>query len=118
MSFAVNGESLAKNKTWLKDMQGKKIFSDCVTVIDDGLFAQGPECFPFDGEGAASRKKFVAENGVLKEFIYDSYYASKMKSASTANARRDQIGLPPSVGPSNFYITPGKQSFEQLVAVG
>jgi len=115
LSYAVNGESLAKGKTWLKGMTGKKVFSQTLTVIDDGLFSRGPECFPFDGEGVAAKKKFVVRDGVLKKFIFDSYYASKLAKRSTGNARRDQVAVPPTVGPTNFYVPAGRQSFEQLL---
>jgi len=116
LSHALNGENLAKNKTWLKGLKDQKIFPSQITIIDDGLFPQGPACFPFDGEGVTSRQKFLTQNGILREFIFDSYYARKMKTATTANARRDQVEIPPSIGPSNFYLAPGSQSLEQLAA--
>jgi len=116
VSYALSGENLAKNKTWLKGREGGKVFSDKVTIIDDGLFEKGPERFPFDGEGVASRKKVLVENGMIKGFIFDSYYAHKLKTISTANARREQFALPPLVGPSNFYLAPGEKSPEELIA--
>jgi len=116
LSFALSGESLAKNKSWLKGLEGKKVFSQKVNLIDDGLFRSGPECFPFDDEGVASKRKVLVQDGVLKEFIFDSYYGKKMKAHSTANAHREQIALPPSVGPSNFYIAAGKKNKEEMVS--
>ena len=116
LSFALNGESLSKGKTWLRGSEGKKIFSDRVTVIDDNRFSAGPLCFPFDDEGVGSRKKIVVDAGVVRQFIFDSYYGNKMKTASTANARREQIAMPPSVGPSNFYLAPGLKSPDELRA--
>jgi PmbA protein len=114
LSYALNGENLVKNKSWLKGMLDAKIFSSQITIIDDGLFPQGPACFPFDGEGVAARKKFLTREGALREFIFDSYYARKMKTTSTANARRDLVEMPPLVGPSNLYLLPGSKSQERL----
>jgi len=116
LSYALSGENLWKNKSWLKGKQGEKIFSSKVTIIDDGLFLKGPECFAFDGEGVSSRAKVLVDKGVVKNFICDSYYGRKLKKGSTANSRRDSFLSPPSVGPSNFYLLPGHKSQEQLIA--
>jgi PmbA protein len=116
LSFALNGESLAKHKTWLAGTEGKKIFSKNITVVDNGLFEKGPECSPFDDEGVNSRKKELVRDGVVKQFIFDSYYGKRMKKSSTGNARREMISVPPNPGPSNFYLAPGKKSREDMIA--
>jgi len=116
LSFALNGESLAKHKTWLAGTEGSKIFSKNITVIDDGLFEKGPECSPFDDEGVDSGDKELVRDGVVKQFIFDSYYGKRMKKQSTGNARREMIAMPPAPGPSNFYLKPGKKSREGLIS--
>ena len=116
LSYAISGENLAKDKTWLKGMEGKKIFAEQISIIDDGLFTRGPECFPFDSEAVTARKKILVLNGVMKEFIFDSYYANRMKRSSTGNSRRENFSIPPMVGPSNFYLMPGSKSQEQMIA--
>lgn len=117
LSFALNGESLAKKKTWLLGLQGRKVFSTKVTVADDGLLEKGPECFPFDDEGVASENKVLVKDGVLKQFIFDSYFGRRMKKKSTGNARREMISMPPAPGPSNFFLKPGPKSGQELISV-
>ena len=116
LSFALNGESLAKQKTWLAGTEGRKIFSENITVMDNGLFEKGPECSPFDDEGVNSRNKELVKDGVVKQFMFDSYYGRKMKKQSTGNAKREMITMPPAPGPSNFYLKPGKKSRNQLIS--
>ncbi len=116
MSYAFSGENLVKNKTWLRGEQGKKIFSEPVTIIDNGLLLKGPDCFPFDSEGLTGRRKVLVEKGVVEGFLFDSYYGRKFNTPSTANARREQASVPPTVGPGNFYLEPGSRSQEELIA--
>ena len=115
LSYAFSAENLSKNKSWLKDSLGKKIFSEKINIIDDGLFVSGPECFPFDDEGVNTQKTVLVENGVVRQFLYDCYYASKAKTCSTGNAQREAISQPPSVSPTNFYIVPAKKSLDELI---
>jgi PmbA protein len=65
---------------------------------------------PFDGEGVPTRRTAVFERGVLRSFLYDTYYARKLGAATTGNSTGG------GVGPSNFYLEPGTKSLAELIA--
>lgn len=107
---ALNASNVAVGNSWLAERIGSKIGSDLVTINDDGTLAGRLGSSPFDGEGVATRRTPVFEGGVLKTFLYDSYYARKLGAQTTANSTGGGIG------PNNFYLEPGTQSLEELIA--
>jgi PmbA protein len=107
---AVSGANVAVGNSWLSGRVGNLIGSDLVTVVDDGRVPGGLGTSPFDGEGVATRRTPVFERGVLRTFLYDTYYARKLGAASTGNSNGG------GVGPSNFYLEPGSMSLEELIA--
>lgn len=115
LSFALSGENLAKNKSWLKGKEGGRLFSEKITIIDDGLFLSGPGCFPFDDEGVNTRKKILMDKGELQGFLFNSYYGNKLKKGSSGNAVREGVAVPPSIAPTNLYLVPGKRSQEEMI---
>ena len=65
---------------------------------------------PFDGEGVPTRRTPVFERGMLRTFLYDTYYARKLGAQTTGNSTGGGIG------PNNFYLEPGTQSLDELIA--
>src|ERR1700691_392993 len=76
-----------------------------------GLFGTAP----FDGEGLPTRRTVIVENGVLKNYLLNTYTARKLNLQSTANASRGLAGAP-GIGGHNFYLEPGAVTPEQLIA--
>jgi PmbA protein len=111
---AVNGYAIYKGASYLIGRLGEKIAADHVTVIDDGRIAGGLGSKPFDGEGLATRKTVVVDRGVLQSYLLDTYAARKLKLSSTGNASRS-VGEASSAGATNFYLTPGLASPEQII---
>ena len=107
-------ESVQKNKSMLKGKKNDKVFSDCIDIIDDGIYPGGAATKPFDGEGVTRRTTSLIKNGVLENFLYDTYCARKDKTYSTGNSYRGSIKTPPRVGKTNLYIKKGKESFDDL----
>lgn len=106
---AASGYALYKGASFLVGQLGKQLAPDFVTVYDDGRVTGGLGSRPFDGEGLATRKTTVLGRGVLASYLLDSYSGRKLGLASTGNAARG-VGESPSVGPTNFYLAPGKVS--------
>jgi PmbA protein len=107
---AASAANVAVGNSWLSGQIGNRIGSDLLNVIDDGRVPGGLGSAPFDGEGVATRRTPVFSQGVLRSFLYDSYYARKLGAASTGNSTGGGIG------PSNFYLEPGTLSLQELVA--
>ncbi|HEU4685310.1 MAG TPA: metallopeptidase TldD-related protein [Nitrospira sp.] len=111
---AVSGYALYKGASFMVGQLEQQVAPDHVTVYDDGRMIGGLGSRPFDGEGVPTRKTAVVENGRLKSYLLDSYSGKKLGLRSTGNASRS-VGESPSVGPTNFYLLPGKPSAEDII---
>jgi PmbA protein len=83
-------------------------------VIDDGTIPGALASRPFDGEGLPTRKKVIVDKGELQSYLLDTYSGKKLGMKSTGNASRS-VGEPPGVAPANFYLSPGKDTPEQIL---
>jgi PmbA protein len=109
------GSSIWRKSSYLVGREGSRVASDLVSIVDDPLVPRAPGSRPFDGEGLASRRNAVVENGILKTYLCDSYSARKLGRASTASASRGGGG---GVGPStsNFLLAPSATKAADIVA--
>jgi PmbA protein len=112
---AVNGDSVYRGASFLAGKLGEKVAAPQVTVIDDGTIAGGFGTSPFDGEGVPTRRTVVIENGVLTSYLLNTYTAKKLRLQTTANAARGLAGTP-GIAPGNYFLAPGRQTPEQLIA--
>jgi PmbA protein len=112
---AVKADNVQRNQSPLKDMIGEKVASEQVTIYDDGLFPGGLRTWVFDGEGVPQQKTPLIEKGVLKGFLYDNYAAKKENLESTGNASRAGYLSTPSIDATNFHITPGNKTPDELI---
>ena len=109
-------ESAQKNKSLLQGKMHKKIFSDHLSIIDDGLYPGGMATAPFDGEGALKQLTTLVEQGVLVNFLYDTYCGKKDKTNSTGNSSRGSSKSPPHPACSNLYIQKGNVSQNDILS--
>jgi PmbA protein len=107
---AVSAANVATGNSFLAGKVGERIGSALATIVDDGRRPGGLGSSPFDAEGVATRRTVVFERGVLRTFLYDSYYGRRLGAASTGNAAGGAIG------PNNFYLEPGADSLQALIA--
>ena len=114
LSSAVNGYSIYKGASFLVGRLDQMIASKNITVVDDGTLPSGLGTRPFDGEGIPTRKTTVIENGVLRNYLLDSYSARKLGRQSTGNAARS-VGDAPVASPTNFYMAPGPYSPTEII---
>lgn len=114
-SDSFSAEQAIKGLSMLEGKENKKIASDCVTIRDDALLENGNASAIFDGEGVPCKNKVVVENGILKTFLYDLKYASKVGKKSTGNGFRAGFKSPVSVGCTNFYIAKGCIGFDEII---
>lgn len=111
---AINGSSIARKTSFLKDKMGERIFAPGINIIDDPLRKRGLRSRPFDGEGVAGRRMAVIENGVLKTWILDCATARELGLTTTGHAGRSASSTP-SPSPTNLHLEPGKLSPEELM---
>lgn len=116
LSESFSAEAILKQQSLLKTEQlGKKLFAEKITLVDDGLYPEGVGSAPFDAEGIPCTTTTLVNEGFFANILCDSHYGAKLGRASTGAASRS-LKSPPSIGVSNFYLKPGKPSFEKLVA--
>ncbi len=112
---AVQGGAIYRQASFLAGKLGEKIAVSNFTLIDDatipGLFGSQP----FDDEGVPSRVTPVIENGVLKNYLLNTYSARKLGMKTTGNASRGITGNA-GIGHGNFYVRPGEKTPEQIIA--
>lgn len=108
-----SGESAQKGLSRLKEREGEAVAASCVSIADDPLMSFNPR--PFDDEGVPSVRTEIVEHGMLKTLLHSLKTAGKAGCASTSNGGRASAISPVEVMPSNLYILPGEQSFEQLL---
>ncbi|MCX7699004.1 MAG: TldD/PmbA family protein [Candidatus Goldbacteria bacterium] len=100
---------------YTRDMVGKKVASDIVTVCDDPTLPNRRGSYSFDDEGVKAVKKVLIENGILRDFIYDRENAFKHKVKSNGGGRRESYRFRPIPRMSNTYIVSGKGNPEDLI---
>ncbi len=114
LAGCINGGAIYRRSSYLLDREGTRVASELVNVIDDPLMPGAPGSRPFDGEGLASRKLTIVEQGILRTYLVDSYSGRKLGRPSTGSASRGGTG---GVGPSttNFILQPGKTPAADVV---
>jgi PmbA protein len=111
----VLGGAIWRKSSYLVDRVGTRVASDLVDIVDDPLLPRAPGSRAFDGEGLLSHRNVVAQNGVLKTYLMDTYSARKLGLKSTASASRSPAGgISPST--SNLVLKAGSQSRDELIA--
>ncbi len=111
-----SGKNAYEGLSLLNGKIGEKIAADCITIVDDPMREVSTMQTSFDGEGVATYRKNVIENGVLKTLLYDLATAKKVGVASTGNGHRDSYTSPVSISPYNFYIKGGDKTLHELLA--
>ena len=112
---AINGSSVARGTSFLKDAMGEQLLPKGVRLIDDPLRARGLRSRPFDGEGLEARRLAIVEDGVLKTWILDLRTARQLGLESTGRGSRG-TSSPPSPSTTNLYLEPGELSPAELIS--
>jgi len=112
---AVHGMLVYRHESFLAGKLGEKVASDRVTIVDDATLPALFGSSPFDDEGVPSRRTVVMDRGVLKSYLLNTYAAKKLGLKSTGNASRGLSGNA-GIGHGNFYLEPGVQTPEQIIA--
>jgi PmbA protein len=114
-SGAINGASVARKTSFLRDMLGAQLFAPDVTIVDDPLRLRGLRSRPFDAEGVAVSRRELVSGGTLNQWIADSAAARQLGIEPTGHAARG-VGGAPGASPSNLYLQAGSRTREELLA--
>jgi len=111
---AINGSSVARGTSFLKDAMGTDIFASGINIIDDALIKRGMASKPFDGEGLPTGKIELVKDGRLESWVLDLATARQLGLSSNGRASRGTAS-PPSPSSTNLYMAAGVISPEDMI---
>ena len=112
---AINGRSIARGVSFLKDKLNKQVFDSSVNIIDDPHRLRGLGSMPFDGEGVRAEKLSLIKDGSLTCWLLDSSSAKQLELTTNGRAARG-TGGPPSPSTTNLYMEAGSASPKDLMS--
>jgi len=113
LAGAINGASVARKTSFLRDMMGKQVASAAITVTDDPLRRRGQASRPFDGEGVQGQALTMVENGVLRHWFLSNSAAREL--GLTTNGRGSRSGSSVSPSSTNLAIEPGSVDPKEMI---
>jgi PmbA protein len=111
---AVDGDSIYRDSSFLAGKLGEKVAHENVTIIDDGTIPGLWGTAPFDAEGVPTRRTVIIEQGILKNYLLNTYTAKKLGLKTTGNAGRGLSGAA-YVQNGNFFLEAGSLSPEEVI---
>ncbi|MBB3656386.1 PmbA protein [Rhizobium sp. BK650] len=111
---AINGASVARKTSFLRDKMGQQVLKAGLSVTDDPLIVRGPSSRPFDGEGVSGERLVMIENGVLKHWFLSTSTANEIGGLET-NGRGVRGGTSVTPASTNLALEPGDISPEELI---
>ncbi|MDI2089999.1 TldD/PmbA family protein [Commensalibacter oyaizuii] len=115
LASALNGYSIAKGTSFLKNDLGNLIFPENITIIDQPYQIKGLASRPFDGEGLFPEELKLVDQGKIANWLLDSRTAKQLGLKSNGHAARGPSS-PPSPTTTNLYVMPGNVTPAELMA--
>src|SRR5690606_30816936 len=113
LAGAINGASVARKTSFLRDRMGQQVAASGITVVDDPLKRRGQSSRPFDGEGVEGAPLTMIEDGRLRHwFLWPSAPRELELQATGGGGRSSWPVSPPS---TSLAIEPGAQSAQDLI---
>lgn len=113
LASAINGASVARKTSFLRDKMGQQVASTAITVSDEPLKMRGQASRPFDGEGVAGDKLLMIDKGVLNHWFLSTSAALELGLVTNGRGARSASSVSPSS--TNLAIEPGEQTPEELI---
>ncbi len=113
LAGAINGASVARKTSILRDKMGKQVASAGITVTDEPMRLRGQASRPFDGEGIAGEKLLMVEKGVLNHWFLSTSAAKELGLKTNGRGARSGSSVSPSS--TNLAIEAGEKSPEEII---
>lgn len=117
LGFTLSGDSVLKGRSFFADRLGDEVASPVFTLVDDPTDTAAFTATDTDGEGLATRRNVLVQDGVLQKFVHNAYTARRAGTASTGSAVRGGFKSTPGVGTQAVSLAPGHQSQAELLAM-
>ena len=121
LQSATNGAAVYEKQSPISNQIGKRLFNRELSIYNDPLDDRLPGARSVDDEATPCRHFPIVENGVLKNFYYDLFYAQKNNVEPTGHGFKtarwsgETIALKPSPSLQHLHIKTGEVSLEQLI---
>ena len=102
---AISSSVISRGTSFLRDKINQKIFSNKISVIDKPDILKGLGSRNFDSEGVKNDTLKLVEQGILKDYLIDTYNGKKLNLKSNGRCG----------GTSNLYFENGNTSFKDLL---
>jgi PmbA protein len=113
LAGAINGASVARKTSFLRDKMGKQVAAAGITVTDEPALVRGQASRPFDGEGVAGEKLLMVEKGVLNQWFLSTSAAREL--GLKTNGRGARAGSSVSPSSTNLAVEAGEKSPEEMI---
>ena len=110
-----SAQSIYEKTSPIADKIDQQIFSDKLTIFTDPLNEKYNNATAFDEEGIPTSKLNLVENGVLKSFYYDLFYAQKLGTKSTGHGYKASYAGKPNPQAAHLTFLPGDASFSEMI---
>ena len=110
-----SAEAAQKGLSLLKDKEGEQIATDILTLTDDPMKEDALVKCTFDGEGVATYKKNIIENGKFITLLHNLKTAAVAGVKTTGNGSKGSYASNVGISPYSFYINPVSGSLEDLM---
>lgn len=115
LSRALSGEYFVRKNSFLADKVGKDVAGSALSLTDDPTIPGRAGSRPFDDEGLPCKKTVLVKDGVLKGFLWNSYFGAIAGEDSTGNGTRDYSTGNLSIAPMNLVVERGRGDLDSLV---
>ena len=102
---AISASAISRGTSFLKEKINEKVFSNTINIFDKPDILKGLGSRTFDAEGVKTNTLKLVEQGVLKDYLLDTYNGKKLNLKSNGRCG----------GTSNLYIENGKISYKDLL---
>ena len=103
---AITSSAISRGTSFLKDKIGQKIFSNSISIFDKPDILKGLGSQSFDSEGVKTETLKLVEQGILKDYLLDTYNGKKLNLKSNGRCG----------GTSNLYFENGNVSYKDLLS--
>lgn len=105
-----------KGTSAFSSSMGERVASPLCTIVDDATLVNRRGSLTIDDEGEAAQNTVLIENGILKNYMYDTMNARLMHTQSTGNGRRESFAHLPMPRMTNTYMLAGETEPDEMIA--
>ena len=113
LAGAINGASVARKTSFLRDRMGQQVTNPAITVIDEPSRRRGQGSRPFDGEGVHGDMLTMVGDGVLNHWFLSTSIANEL--GLETNGRGARSGTSVSASSTNLSLEPGNRPPEEMI---